>query len=105
MSLVAAAGAVPYTAERRVDRPAVFAAINALAADLPAGWRLHVLPNHRLRVETLAGLSAPITAVGLVTTLVGFVLALDAYLDRLELAGVAAGEVAAGSAMAGTVKT
>ena len=107
VSLVAGAGAVPYTAERAADRPSVFAAIKALTAELPAGWRLRVLPNHRLRVEAQAGLPAPITAVALVTALVRFVLALDPYLDRLELAGAAAGAggVASGAAMAGTVKT
>ena len=105
VNLAAAVGAVPYTAERGADRPAVFTAINALGGELPVGWRLRVLPNHSLRVETQAGLPAPITATGLVAALVGFVLALDPYLDRLELAGAMAGGVAAGAAMAGTVKT
>ena len=107
VTLSAAAGEVPYTAERGADRPPVFAAINALAAELPVGWRLCVLPNHRLRVEAQAGLPAPITTVALVTALVRFVLALDPYLERLELAGAAAGAggVATGAAMAGTVKT
>ena len=105
VSLAAAAGEVPYTAERGADRPPVFAAMNALAAELPAGWRLCVMPNHRLRIEAQAGLPAPITTVALVTALVRFVLALDPYLERLELAGAAAGAVGAGAAMAGTVKT
>ena len=107
VSLAAAAGAVPYTAERGADRPPVFAAINALATALRVGWRLRVLPNHRLRVEAQAGLPAPITTVALVTALVRFVLALDPYLERLELAGVGTGTggVASGAAMAGTVKT
>ena len=107
VSLAVAAGAVPYTAERGADRPPVFAAINALAAEWPVGWRLRVLPNHCLRVEAQVGLPAPITTVALVTALVRFVLALDPYLDRLELAGAAAGAggVASGAAMAGTVKT
>lgn len=103
--LAAAVGAVPYTAERAADRPAVLAVIKALAADLPVGWQLRVLPNHRLQIETQAGLLAPFTAVRLVTAMVGFVLALDPYLQRLELAGTAAGSVAAGPAMAGTMKT
>jgi len=100
LSLSAVAGAVPYTAERAADRPAVFDLIRGLPAELPAGWRLRLLPDHRLRLETDQTLPAPITAITLVTAMVRFALALDGYLDRLEFAGVAAG-----SAKAGTVKT
>lgn len=100
LSLSAVAGAVPYTAERAADRPAVFALIGTLPAELPVGWRLRLLPDHRLRLETDQALPAPITATALVAAMVCFALALDRYLDRLEFAGVAAG-----SGMAGTVKT
>jgi hypothetical protein len=89
--LAAAAGAVPYTAERRMDRPAALAAIGQLPRELPAGWRLRVLPDHRLRLETDLPLPAPTTAISLVGAMVGFALALDPYLDRLESAGVSAG--------------
>jgi hypothetical protein len=109
VSLTAGAGVVPYTAERAADRPGAFAAIGDMPADLPAGWRLRVLPDHRLRLEAEADLPAPTTAIALVGALVGFALALDPYLDRLESAGVAAGAVAGavagGAAMPGTAKT
>ena len=98
IALSAAAGAVPYTAERAADRPAVFALIGALPAELPAGWRLRLLPDHRLQLEAAAALPAPITAIALVAAMVRFALALDAYLDRLELAGVAAASGSAGTA-------
>ena len=100
LSLSVVAGAVPYTAERAADRPAVFALIGALPAELPAGWRLRLLPDHCLRLETDQALPAPTTATALVAAMVRFALALDLYLDRLEFAGVAAGSV-----RAGTVKT
>lgn len=100
LCLSAAAGAVPYTAERASDRPAIFALIGALPADLPAGWRLRLLPDHCLRLETEQALPAPMTAIALVGAMVRFALALDSYLDRLEFAGVAAA-----SGRAGTVKT
>lgn len=100
LSLSAAAGAVPYTAERPADRPAVFALIGTLPRELPIGWRLRLLPDHRLRLETDQMLPAPITAIALVGAMVRFALALDDYLDRLELVGVAAG-----SGRAGSVKT
>jgi hypothetical protein len=89
--LAALVGGVPYTAERPGDRPGAFAAIHALPAELPRGWRLRVLPDHRLMLETMRALPAPTTAVALVGAMVGFALALDPYLERLDSAGVAVG--------------
>jgi hypothetical protein len=103
VELSAGAGRVPYTAERPADRPGALAAIGALPAELPPGWRLRVLPDHRLRLETALPLAAPTTATTLVGAMVCFVLALDAYLDRLESAGVAAGTAA--DASGGSAKT
>jgi hypothetical protein len=101
LSLSAGAGAVPYTAERPADRPGAFAAIAALPAHLPGGWRLRLLPDHRLLLEAEDALPMPTSAVVLVGALVRFALALDPYLDRLESAGVAA----AVGARPGTAKT
>jgi hypothetical protein len=89
MQLTASAGAIPYTAEAPARRAETLAAIGALPAELPAGWRLSLLPDHRLRLETEARLPEPTTATALVGRLVGFALALDPYLDRLDSAGVA----------------
>ena len=94
--LSAAAGALPYTAERPAERAAALAAIARMPAELPPGWALRVMPDHRLRLEAERALPGPAAAIGLVGAMVGFALELDAYLDRLESAGVAAG--AAGSA-------
>jgi hypothetical protein len=88
--LSASAGAVPYTAERPADRAAALAAIGSLPGELPAGWRLKVLPDHRLRLETERLLASPTTATTLVGAMVGFALALDPYLDRLASAGIGA---------------
>ncbi|WP_372618416.1 hypothetical protein [Falsiroseomonas sp.] len=91
LRLAVSAGAVPYTAERPVDRAATLAAIGQLPLELPEGWRLRVLPDHRLRLETGVPLPAPTTAIALVAAMVGFALALDPYLDRLDSAGVSGG--------------
>jgi hypothetical protein len=89
MQLTASAGAIPYTAEGPARRAETLAAIGALPAELPPGWRLRLLPDHRLRLEAEAALPDPTTATALVARLVGFALALDPYLDRLDSAGVA----------------
>lgn len=91
LRLSAGAGAVPYTAERGTARPAALAMIGELPGNLPEGWRLRVLPDHRLRLEAEHRLAAPTTATALVGAMVGFALALDPYLDRLESAGVSSG--------------
>ncbi len=96
--LSAHAGEVPYTAERPADRPAAIAALAGLPRDLPRGWRMRLLPDHRVRLEADVPMQAPPTAAGLVGTLVGFALRLDPYLDRLESAGVGAGGGAPGTA-------
>lgn len=99
INLSALAGRVPYTAESALGRPRAIAEIGRLPADLPKGWRLRVLPDHRLRLEAELPLPGTTTATALVGAMVGFALALDPYLDRLESAGVAPGSEA------GTAKT
>jgi hypothetical protein len=89
LHISAGAGAPPYTAERPAQRAGALAAIGALPAELPEGWRLRLLPDHHLRVEQERRLTAPVTAIALVAALVGFALALDPHLDRLEAAGIA----------------
>jgi hypothetical protein len=88
MSLWAQAGEVPYTAQRPTDRPGAIAAVGQLPAALPQGWRLRLLPDHRVRLEAVLTLPAAPTATSLVGALVGFALALDPWLDRLESAGL-----------------
>lgn len=89
LSLRAAIGRVPSTAGHARQRPAVFDAIGFLPDALPPGWHLRVLPDHRLALERSQPVDQPVTACGLVSQLVGFVLELAPYLDLLKDAGVA----------------
>ncbi len=91
VALSALAGALPYTAEDPGARPVAAAAVALLPAELPAGWRLRVTAEHRLRLEAVMPLPGGTTAVLLVTAMAGFAIALDPYLDRLDSAGVVAG--------------
>ena len=81
----AVAGRVPSTAEPGASRAQTFAALAALPAALPGGWRLRLTADHRLRVEAEA--PAELSASGLVSAMVRFALALDPYLDTVEAAG------------------
>lgn len=85
--LAAIAGRIPSTAEPEADRDAAFAALASLPRHLPPGWRLRLLPDHRIRLEAEAA-AAP-TATGVIAAMVRFALALDPHLDRLEQAALA----------------
>ncbi|MBU8541132.1 hypothetical protein [Falsiroseomonas tokyonensis] len=100
INLAAQAGWVPFTAERPQARPGAFAALEEMPRELPPGWRLRLMPDHKVRLEAAVDLPDTVTATTLVSAMVGFALALDPYLDRLESAGMEAGAEAAG-----TVKT
>lgn len=87
--IAAIAARIPSTAEPGADRPGALAALRGLRGSLPAGWRLRLLPDHRISLESDARFGAPPTAVGLIAALVRFALDLDPYLERLEAAGAA----------------
>ncbi len=76
-----------YEVFTAADRPGALAALASLPPAMPQGWRLRLLPDHRISLEAEEALDSPPTAVALVTRLVRFALALDPYLDRLEEAG------------------
>jgi len=97
ISLIAQAGRVPFTAQDVAARPGAFAALSRMPGELPEGWRVRLLPDHRIQVVSQQPMPDVATATLLVGAMVRFALALDPYLDRLESAGVIAG--------AGTVKT
>jgi hypothetical protein len=90
LHLTAEAARIPSTAEAKADRRRAFAGLAALPARLPAGWRVRLLPDHRIRVEAAAPLARPANATTLVAALVRFALALDPLLDALEAEGAAA---------------
>ncbi|WP_439596204.1 hypothetical protein [Falsiroseomonas sp.] len=97
INLAAQAGWVPYTAERPEARSGAFAALEEMPGELPQGWRLRLMPDHKVRLEAAVDLHGAITATTLVSAMVGFALALDPYLDRLESAGMASGAEGTGS--------
>lgn len=87
VKLRAIAGRIPSTAERGVDRHGTMRAVAGMSADMPRGWHLRLMADHRLAIET--DTPPRETAVALLGELVRFALALDPYLDQLEAAGAA----------------
>ena len=103
LHLASLAARVPSTAEPGADRAAAFAALAGLPSSLPQGWRIRLLPDHRIRLEQEAMLGSPPTATSLLAAMVRFALALNPYLDRLEESGI--GSPGPGAAASGTAKT
>lgn len=97
--LHATLGRVPSTANARepAQRPQSFELLRLLSTGLPEGWRMLLLPDHRVRLEAEAEV-LPITATALVAGLTRFLLALAPYLDVLDEAGIAGELAEAGSA-------
>ncbi|MBK1659953.1 hypothetical protein [Paracraurococcus ruber] len=89
LRLAAIAGRIPSTAEAGADRAGALATVRTLPEALPPGWRVKLLPDHRIRVEAEQETPAAPTATRLIAAMVDFALAMDPYLDQLE--GVSAG--------------
>lgn len=85
LHLRAIAGRIPSTVHEGLARSRAFEAAASLPPELPQGWRLRLTPDHRLALEMEAPPQS--TAVALLGAMVGFAMALDPYLDRLEAAG------------------
>jgi hypothetical protein len=87
LRLAAIAARVPSTAEAGADRARALATVAVMQGELPQGWQLKLLPDHRIRIETEAPFPDPPTATSLIACMVRFALAIDPYLDRLDGAG------------------
>ncbi|MFC7472869.1 hypothetical protein ACFQS7_00780 [Dankookia sp. GCM10030260] len=84
--LATIAGRIPSTAEPGANRVTAFDAVATLPRTLPPGWRMRLLPDHRIRLEAAADAQPAPTATSMIAAMVRFALALDPYLDRLESA-------------------
>jgi hypothetical protein len=94
LDLIARLGRVPSTASQATGpahRSASLAALRRLPRLMPKGWRLQLLADHSVLVETELPLTLPVSAVGLVTELTMFLLTLTHYLEVLDAEGVSAG--------------
>lgn len=84
-------GRVPSSAggTAQASRRDSFALVRMTARAFPPDWRIGLLPDHRVRLETDAPLALPITASGLLVELTRFLLALAPYLDLFDETGMA----------------
>jgi hypothetical protein len=69
-------------------RPRSFALLHFLERAVPAAWRVLLLPDHRVWLETKTSIGLPITAAGLITEITMFAIALAPFLELLDEIGL-----------------
>ena len=94
--LQATLGRVPSTALDGAGelRPQSFAVVRALNRALPPAWRVQLLADHSVLLETSAAVGLPVATTSLLTEITRFLLELDPYLDLLDEAGLTASDPA-----------
>ena len=91
LRLNALLGRVPSTADSATTpRDDAFAALRLLRQQLPAGWAVTLLPDHRVALSGQAILVFPATAVELVGAMAALLLEIAPYFDLLESVGIVA---------------
>jgi hypothetical protein len=69
-------------------RPRCFAVLRWLERIVQPTWRVVLLADHRIRLETTTPIGVPVTATGLLTELTLFALELAPYLELMDEAGL-----------------
>ena len=69
-------------------RPRCFSVLHWLERMVPPAWRVALLADHRIWLETETPIGVPITATGLLTELTRFALELAPYLELMDEVGL-----------------
>lgn len=69
-------------------RPRSFALLHWLERAVPSNWRVVLLADHRVWLETEPRVELPITAASLITEITRFALDLAPYLELMDEAGL-----------------
>jgi hypothetical protein len=90
LTLQSTLGRVPSTAGAQdgTSRTRSFTLLRRLPRSVPPDWRVCLLADHRVWLETEARIALPITAAALITEITRFLLALAPYLDLLDEVGL-----------------
>jgi len=72
-------------------RPRCFAVVHWLERIVPPTWRVALLADHRIWLETETAIGVPITATGLLTELTRFALELAPFLELMDEVGLTIG--------------
>ena len=82
-------GRLPSTASGGNQRERASALLRAISRALPEGWRMQLLPDHRIRIEAVYAMHMPTTASALMTPVVRLLLRAAPLMDLLGECGLA----------------
>jgi hypothetical protein len=90
LALQSTLGRVPSSAGMTDEtrRPRSFAALHWLPRSVPSDWRVSLLADHRVCLETEMRIALPITAAALITEITRFLLVLAPLVDLLDEEGL-----------------
>jgi hypothetical protein len=88
MVLGGAVGRLPSTSSDGSQRQRATALLRALPRALPEGWRLQLLPDHRIRIEAEHVMHMPSTASALITPVVRLLLRAAPLIDLVTECGL-----------------
>ncbi len=75
------------------SRARCFAVLHWLERIVPPTWRVALLADHRIWLETAVPIGVPITATGLLTELTRFALELAPYLELMDEVGLTSSDL------------
>jgi hypothetical protein len=82
-------GRIPSTSAGAAKREAGVALLRALPAALPEGWKMRLLPDHRVQLETEQATEWPATVAALLTPVIALVMVVAPVLDLMDEANLA----------------
>jgi hypothetical protein len=88
MSLSVPIGRLPSTSAGAGRRDAAMALLRALARNLPPDWRMRLLPDHRIQIDSERVMDLPATASALMAPVVGLLLRAAPVLDLMDECGL-----------------
>jgi hypothetical protein len=88
LSFAVPIGRLPSTSKGQAQRDAAMAVLRALGRQLPVGWRIHLLADHRIQLDARQHLQWPATAAALLTPIVRLVLQIAPLLDLIDETGL-----------------
>lgn len=77
-------GRIPSSAAGAAARAASLAMLKDVPGQLPSGWRLRLMPDHRPRLDHDVRIPLPVTVSGLVAELSAFLLELSPWLELFD---------------------